>query len=80
MGEWQPIETAPKDGTEILTKVEHFDPIIAWFERKWFFFGRWENGVNLVFYNPDGSMTVKTTYKPTRWMLIPKPPEEISNE
>jgi hypothetical protein len=60
---WQPIETAPKDGTRILVcqrmvrgeMVFRSVRITHW----WFSFGRW-------------NMTRGT---PTHWMPLPDPPE-----
>ena len=57
---WQPIETAPKDGTEILGwPVEGGDNNIA---IVYYFFRGWCSGD----YGAD----------PTHWMPLPKPPDE----
>jgi hypothetical protein len=65
--EWQPIETAPKDGTRVLVYVEPFGSLIG--SNTFNLFGRtsgdrWYcDGVWL-----DGSV-------PTHWMPLPEPPK-----
>jgi Protein of unknown function (DUF551) len=67
---WQPIETAPKDGTAILALVdglhentgEPFIAAVAWYRE-----GFW-----LV--NEEGG----DTYQPTHWMPLPPPPNTQS--
>lgn len=60
--QWQPIETAPKDGTEILVWFDeakrHF--ILWWFDGDWRFIGG----------------TITPVVSPSFWMSLPKPPEE----
>lgn len=61
MADWQPIETAPKDGTLVLT-IGHPDtriPSIFNFKGK-----SWGPEIFL-----DGG------YYPTHWMPLPKPPK-----
>lgn len=69
MTQWQPIETAPKDGTEILL----FDPDNS---------DDHNGGVAQGYFSmKDGgrnewvSMVFKTC-KPTHWMPLPSPPEQ----
>ena len=67
MSEWQPIETAPKDGKYILAvrnAVGHravtvivFDEVLGWVGRT----------------VEDEKKMVK--YQPTHWMPLPEPPE-----
>lgn len=64
MSEWQPIETAPKDGTRVLL-----------FRRGWaesvsvgWWGGLWET------WNVAGGITSEFVH-PTHWMPIPEPPE-----
>lgn len=78
MSEWQPIETAPRDGTPVLVFIpapypEHDDPKMAtavYFGRKW----GWE-----VWCLPaewDGQVVDKSLVDaPTHWMPLPAPPE-----
>ena len=61
MTEWQPIETAPRDGTEILC----YDSAVLY--GKGNIILNWENGSWVDFY--------KRIYDPTHWMPNPKPPE-----
>lgn len=70
MGEWQDIETAPKDGTPIMlaiagTKIGRF-PYIGT--------GRWTvEGPHYVGW--DGSaLGIARILAPTHWMPIPPPP------
>lgn len=64
MSEWQPIETAPKDGSRLLAYSkgwdhEQKDQEIAWWNESSGLF-RWQSG---------------TIVKPTHWMPLPSPPE-----
>lgn len=69
MSEWQPIETAPKDGTEVLgfSDMEnigagyYFDFILFWK-------GKWRT-----------SSFLEEVYV-THWMPLPEPPKESSDE
>jgi len=62
MMEWQPIETAPKDGTWFLALHPNFfgDCIILGFH-----FGGWRDV-------PDPQVAA---YCPTHWMPLPDPPQ-----
>lgn len=56
---WQTIETAPKDGTNVLV-WDHNESFIAWWdkrERTW-----WRRDAIIHLY-------------PTHWMPLPNPPE-----
>jgi hypothetical protein len=62
MSDWQPIETAPKDGTRVLTfgpdriVTAYFDPGVRGHEREF----------------PAGW---RGAFEPTHWMPLPAPPE-----
>lgn len=58
---WQPISTAPKDGTSILG-WDGFDMAVVSFED-----GTWELDV-IGFNATDGN------WEPTHWMPVPTPP------
>lgn len=57
---WQPIETAPKDGTQILVPVTigGIMNVVSWWS------GAWREGVN----------GMKLKNDPTHWMSLPPPP------
>lgn len=59
--EWQPIDTAPKDGTSILGYDDHDMNIVYWSFSGW----------NLVC---AGSYAEYTDWDPTHWMALPDPP------
>lgn len=68
--EWQPIETAPKDGTRILAIVagrhpdtgEPFIPdVVEWDGGRWFSENWWDDNA---------------LYSPTHWMPLPNPPKQ----
>ena len=67
-GKWQPMELAPKDGTEILAVVKGEAVIVWWREegQEWC----WQNN------------TLSVLQEPTHWMPLPKPPlmEKPANE
>ena len=80
MSEWQPISTAPKDGTPILVfpgLLGH--PIVAAWERPAKHpprgrVGNWSD--NFGFWRVV--LTNKATpYIPTHWMPLPPPPKDI---
>ena len=75
MSEWQSIETAPRDGTEILLKIP-----LQWEEPQ----GRIGSGdyVSAYWYDESSEFWVNrldnwiSLYRPTHWMPLPKPPDE----
>lgn len=74
MNAWQPIETAPKDGTEILlidkycfndAAVCHWDSI----DEVWSFMDDSYDG-------DDDTYDTRIFCDPTHWMPLPEPPKE----
>lgn len=63
--EWQPISTAPKDGTSILVCRGHMIPWMAHWVKMTRVPDRWES------YG-EGAIP----FSPTHWMLLPEPPED----
>lgn len=89
MSEWQPIETAPKDGTAIL--IWQPDGAKNWYMPReslpdggiytlederllWFDDGRYAIG----YWRPWGGWGNRnsSTVEPTHWMPLPTPPEQ----
>lgn len=73
MSEWQPIETAPKDGTRILIFDNGCISIANWHEQIDNYnhapFDGW-----LIFY-PDDAFYTQVSENPTHWMPLPEPPK-----
>lgn len=67
MQEWQPIETAPRNGTEILVMLENKDMHIVYGHR-------YDFGNKFEWAQFDGP----NNYNPTHWMPLPKPPSAQS--
>ena len=70
---WQPIETAPRDGTLILAMAIYNDVVLAR-TAKWV-----KTGVSK--YNPEGGYWTCPNQKSvigefTHWMPLPEPPED----
>jgi hypothetical protein len=67
MSEWQPIETAPRDGHDILiTNRGHGMLVrIAFWDEAFGVGGRWSTWPGR---NP-------ALYEPTHWMPLPEPPQ-----
>jgi hypothetical protein len=76
--EWQPIETAPKDGSEILVKIDSEVVVAFYSPRPVCMLGPVHGG------HPPGWATGRsntTDYNlpldtPTHWMTLPPPPEQ----
>ena len=64
MSEWQPIETAPKDGRESLCWTKECGQVVLYWDDFNHDEPRWSNGFD------DDQIT------PTHWMPLPKPPQE----
>lgn len=74
MSEWQPIETAPKDGSPILTfsgeRCGCCPPKTAGIGHAyWDEGGFWSSG-----RIPGGKLALK--HRPTHWMPLPSPPHD----
>jgi hypothetical protein len=82
---WQPIETAPKDGTEVLVWCPSaaLVPLAMHFSSEEYFAREYgdpdymEAGWYLSYSYPDG--LPECTWEPTHWMPLPEPPK-VSNE
>lgn len=75
MAEWQPIETAPKDGTHIDLYAKRWrsqadDFIHSRFTDCW-----WSKGDHMVNNQPRWS-GIEIGWFPTHWMPLPDPPKE----
>lgn len=71
--EWQPIETAFKDGTQILVYTVHGDiELTYWFEIQQPRFEEIENGLFKKVY--DDPITGWNGNIPTHWMPLPEKP------
>lgn len=76
MSKWQPIETAPRDGTEVLACIVGFAPsLVRWLSH---------NGKSMWSVDPETFMDedhfheyfMGTSYDPTHWQPLPPPPQE----
>lgn len=68
MAEWQPIETAPKDGTRII----FWGPNLAVAEGEWLS-GKWAGHPTEGWYRTNQSPRVR----PTHWMPLPDAPKPV---
>jgi hypothetical protein len=67
VSEWQPIETAPKDGTHVVLLVPGCRSVAV--VGHWFDFGQVVHGVT-GFWEASA-----TQIAPTHWMPLPEPPK-----
>jgi len=76
--EWQPIETAPRDGREILVWGEYQQVATAryseWEKR---FVASWEDS-SVIEYQGDFGTDYKTLATITHWMPLPAPPALVA--
>ena len=80
MTEWQPIETAPKDGTIVfgyfsLDDGSHFLSEIMWVKNGEMVCG---GGKDDVLVGPQAwfSLLARREVSPTHWMPLPEPPKQ----
>lgn len=69
MSEWQPIETAPKDGTGILVSFFNFNGLHSFIALAWY--SESEEGWRAMSEHGYGPMD---TVEPNFWMPLPAPP------
>jgi len=74
MTEWQPIETAPKDGTDIIVMyidiATQFVRIAFWLDYEW------DPSINGWWtYDCGEDELMAPIYAPTHWMPLPEPPK-----
>ena len=90
LNEWQPIETAPRDGTYILMRSANFRPaVVSWetFEYRDSPLAdlppRWCEDIETFGCADDYELAEylkSVTWEPTHWMPLPKPPEAINDD
>ena len=67
---WQPIETAPKDGTPILVLERYSSMRNGPIDRHYIEIARWDNGWRIDAFAPPMDKD------PTHWVFLPEPPKE----
>lgn len=77
MSEWRTIDSAPKDGTEILTVGTDSPNVIA---TRWLSPGPFVRTPDVNYYRPDGFYWASWSepvgpVNPTHWMPLPAPPD-----
>lgn len=71
MSDWQPIETAPRDGTTfIATDGNEVEPV--YYVR----YSHWSVGEYDLRYSSRQEGEESLWFNPTHWMPLPKPPED----
>lgn len=70
MGDWQPIETAPKDGTEILVCVSYN----LGCEEDGYETKTWVDWALEPYVWPQFRDRIDIPFPPTHWMPLPSPP------
>lgn len=65
--QWQPIETAPKDGTHVLAAVRGLTRIVSW--------GKTSHVPLYGFCLADQGAEDSDLCEPTHWMPLPEPPK-----
>lgn len=63
MTDWQPIETAPKDGARILGTDGHSVEVIY-------------NARGTGWFNQSAEISMWRVFPPTHWMPLPEPPSK----
>jgi len=66
MSEWQPIDTAPRDGTIVLAAQGSTIDTMFWTMSAWADGGGWVNNIN---------RSDTYVFDPTHWMPLPEPPK-----
>ena len=65
---WRPIETAPKDGTEILGYTEEVGALVLYWDSMTGEMDHWSDGMSVSFW------------KPTHWVPLPAAPGPADGE
>jgi hypothetical protein len=67
MSDWQPIDSAPKDGTEILGHNDGVYAIVSWQTHRTMtgIYGNWA----------DRAGYLESYERPTHWQPLPEPPK-----
>jgi hypothetical protein len=66
---WQPIETAPRDGTSILVYADYKMFVARWIEQNPYCPGWWHVDDNKY------DQFALCGHEPTHWMPLPEPPK-----
>lgn len=84
MSEWQPMETAPKDGTKILVVcVEDSEPeieVTEWYTIESYSWEHVENDMYRRVARPAHSGWNGNGHRATHWMLLPPLPQRDGDE
>lgn len=86
MSDWQPIETAPKDGTEVLLFVPGYIGgrrvmegnivVGAWIDdHAWGREGVWWSDISDPYEGHSGATADSVDLTPTHWMPLPEAPK-----
>jgi hypothetical protein len=78
MSEWQPIETAPKDGTDVIVMYMHIETQVVhnafWMDEKDCWAGDNPGGWWSYVHSEVSRELLDDWRTPTHWMPLPPPP------
>jgi hypothetical protein len=73
--EWQPIATAPRDGTEILICNPEYNVVLTVRANDVWWIGSWNNKDVIERVGEAAIYLASPWFDPTHWMPLPKLPE-----
>jgi hypothetical protein len=65
---WEPIDSAPKDGSSILGYADSSFAVVEWYRGGW-----WS-------LSEPGAYAEDSEWNPTHWMPLPEPPMSGDNQ
>ena len=74
MTNWQPIDSAPKDGTDLLVAITHSLGADEWEAIQWV---DWQTDDTKW---PIYQRRIDIPFPPTHWMPLPPPPQEPTHD
>ena len=76
MGEWQPIETAPRDVDILVWSERYYDrPVTAQWDDRYGWSPSWDDSLVIEYMSDFGTEYKALPVRPTHWMPLPEPPK-----
>ncbi len=74
--EWQPIETAPRDGSKVILGHPEHKAVIGVWHQGYSWESLFPDGNPVFYWAKDHEDTSGFDFEPTHWMPLPDPPKK----